>query len=115
MILALVGALVATSACSRREDTSMPQRSTTPTASVPGSCRSQPSVLRDPSNADITRETWPGCRDGATVELVEVEGANHAWMGHEAPRASVVLAGESYRGLDSSLTIWAFLAGRTRR
>ncbi len=52
--------------------------------------------------------------DDVTVELVLVEGANHGWMGHSGTRIQERLLGVSYPDLDASLSIWAFLAGRSR-
>jgi len=96
-----------------REDFPSPTASVEHWAQANG-CTSGPHEEPDPANADVARDTWSGCHDGATVEMVRVTGANHAWMGHEATRASELVVGSPYLGLDSSMTIWTFLAAHPR-
>lgn len=64
---------------------------------------------------DLTTESWSPCRAGTAVELVKVQGANHAWMGHPGNPISERVVGEPYMGLDSSAEIWAFLAAHPRQ
>jgi polyhydroxybutyrate depolymerase len=79
-------------------------------------CPGDPSTTTDPDNADITTRTWTGCADGTEVAFVEVEGANHAWMGHPSTsRVTTNRIGPPYEDFDSSLAIWAFLAAHPRR
>lgn len=70
-----------------------------------------PAGLVDPANTDLDVQTWQPCDAGAVVQFVEVAGAAHAWMGHTTgggPNA------DPYLRLDSSLTIWTFLASLER-
>jgi len=70
-----------------------------------------PADVADETNPDITRRIWSGCDGGVVVEMLIVAGANHAWMGHASTRLQQNLSGVPYSDLDSSLTIWTFLAG----
>ncbi len=65
-----------------------------------------------PGRSDLAIELWDPCRANTVVELVVVEGASHAWMGH-AGRTRI--AGEPYSAFDSSYEIWSFLAAHPRR
>lgn len=68
------------------------------------------------TNPDVTTRAWTGCRSGTRVRWVTVKGANHAWMGHpSASPASAALVGTPYPDLDSSATIWRFLAALPAR
>ncbi len=73
-----------------------------------------PTTGRDPNNHAVTIETWRGCRGHTIVEWAKVSGANHAWMGHPASRATELLVGKPYLGFDSSLAVWSFLAAHAR-
>lgn len=95
-----------------REDFPSPAASIARWAQMNG-CTIGPVETVDPTNADVARDRWSGCRDAADVEMVRVTGANHAWMGHDATKASEVLMGAPYQGLDSSATIWTFLAAHS--
>jgi polyhydroxybutyrate depolymerase len=78
-------------------------------------CPPDPTGSVDPVNPDVVVDTWAPCDAGTAVQWVKVTGANHAWMGH--PAASVRserLVGAPYPSLDSSLTIWTFLAAHPR-
>jgi poly(3-hydroxybutyrate) depolymerase len=78
-------------------------------------CGSEPLVERVPTNPDIEVTTWSNCGSGATVRLMTVAGASHAWMGHPAASAAgAALVGEPYPGLDASRTMWSFLAAHPR-
>lgn len=67
------------------------------------------------SNPDLTVTTWDGCPPGVAVEMVTVEGASHAWMGHgSGSSVAEQMVGEAYSDLDASLAIWAFLAAHPR-
>ncbi len=68
----------------------------------------------DDENPDITSLTWVTCHDGAIVEMLTVDGANHRWMGHEGSQFQDRTLGESYPDLDSSFAIWTFLSARRR-
>jgi polyhydroxybutyrate depolymerase len=76
-------------------------------------CPPEGTAVRRSDNPDVAVTTWGPCRDGAEVQLVTVEGASHAWMGHAAlaPR----MTGEAYPDLDASAEVWAFLAAHPRR
>jgi polyhydroxybutyrate depolymerase len=78
-------------------------------------CGNEPLVEGVPSNPDIEVTTWSNCGSGATVRLMTVVGASHAWMGHPAASAAgAALVGEPYPGLDASRTMWSFLAAHPR-
>jgi polyhydroxybutyrate depolymerase len=78
-------------------------------------CPSPPVSHTDATNPDLHMTSWGGCRDHTTVELIAVTGASHAWMGHAArtPGAARIV-GVPYSKLDSSNTIWTFLAAHPR-
>jgi polyhydroxybutyrate depolymerase len=69
----------------------------------------------DPANPDVVYRIWEPCDEGTTVEMVIVQGANHAWMGHEGTRLQEEIVGEPYMGYDSSAAIWEFLDAHPRR
>ncbi len=73
-------------------------------------CARQPVVTKDVHNPDVTVHHWQSCADDADVVFMTVNGAPHAWMGHTPPRRGTAV----YKNLDSSLTIWTFLASHTR-
>jgi polyhydroxybutyrate depolymerase len=73
----------------------------------------------DPSESvsgDLTTDVWSPCQGSTEVRMVKVNGAGHAWMGHDASSALAgTLVGPPYMGLDSSAEIWSFLAAHPRR
>lgn len=69
----------------------------------------------DRVNPDLTHRTWASCRDGTVVEMVEVRGAGHPWMGQADTEIQRALFGESYADYDASAAIWDFLARHPRR
>jgi polyhydroxybutyrate depolymerase len=69
-----------------------------------------PRTSTDPSNPDISIETWDPCADGTEVRFLTVAGASHAWMGDRPARAGTT----PYRGLDSAAVIWGFLDAHPR-
>lgn len=69
----------------------------------------------DEENPDVAYRIWEPCDEGTTVEMVIVEGANHAWMGHEATRVQGEIVGAPYMGYDSSAAIWDFLTAHPRQ
>ena len=71
-------------------------------------------LQRDTGNPDLLRRRFDGCRDGAVVEMVEVDGASHAWMGRPSTRASRLVAGEPYPDLDMSAAAWGFVSAFRR-
>ena len=78
-------------------------------------CDDGPVDARVESNPDLTVTAWGGCAPGVAVELVAVEGATHAWMGHgSGSSVAEQMVGEPYADLDASLAIWAFLAAHPR-
>ncbi len=79
-------------------------------------CPPDPTESVDTTNADVVTETWAPCQAGTTVQWIKVTSANHAWMGHKAssPLAEKAV-GTPYERLDSTLTIWTFLAAHPRQ
>jgi len=73
-------------------------------------CPASPVGSKSPTNPDLTYSTWM-CPAGIEVRFVQVQGASHAWMGHAGNSG---LTGPAYAKLDSSLTIWTFLAHHPR-
>jgi polyhydroxybutyrate depolymerase len=64
----------------------------------------------------VATDTWSACKEGTEVELVTVDGASHAWMGHEPLIPAVrALVGEPSKDLDASAAIWEFLVAHPRR
>lgn len=92
-----------------RTDFASPVESVKTWAALDG-CAPSPTVTIDPANRDVTRSRWTGCRDNTAVEMVVVDGANHAWMGHPGS----ALVGTPYMELDASREIWTFLASVVR-
>lgn len=79
-------------------------------------CDGQSAVVAVPSNSDLEVTTWSDCNLDVTVQLITVDGAGHAWMGHAAvSAAAVALVGEPYAEFDASLAVWSFLAEHPRR
>ncbi len=71
-------------------------------------------AFADPTNPDVSGTRWGDCDSGTEVELMLVEGANHAWMGHPGRFVQEQLMGEPYADLDASFVIWEFLASHAR-
>jgi polyhydroxybutyrate depolymerase len=98
-----------------KEDYPAPVDALTTLAGQDG-CPSGAATQSDPSNPAVTLEIWRPCRDDTIVEWAKVAGANHAWMGHPASRASEILdGGLPYMGFDSSAAVWSFLAAHPRQ
>ncbi len=68
----------------------------------------------DPTNPDISGTRWTGCDGDTTVEMILVEGANHAWMGHRGSEFTRRMIGEPYPDLDASVALWSFLSRQQR-
>ncbi len=75
-------------------------------------CPAEPLRSTDPTNSDVSTETWRPCSDGTEVRFMTVDGAPHAWMG--APANARRRGVASYPGLDSSAVIWQFLIAHPR-
>jgi polyhydroxybutyrate depolymerase len=83
-------------------------------ASLDG-CAATPTVETPASDRALTVSTWSSCSSGTAVRFVAVDGATHAWMGHEPySKAGSSFVGEPYRDLDASRAIWSFLAAHPR-
>jgi polyhydroxybutyrate depolymerase len=78
-------------------------------------CPADPTTAVDPSNPDVTTDTWSPCAAGTEVQWMKVAGAPHAWMGHPADPGVAERGGVPYQKLDSSLVIWTFLAAHPRQ
>ena len=76
-----------------------------------GGCSGEPTVTVDATNPDLTATTWTDCDGGTEVQLVAVEGAPHAWMGHTPSNPSATPA---YTGLDASIAVLQFLFAHPR-
>ncbi len=76
-----------------------------------GGCVGEPTVTVDATNPDLTATTWTDCDGGTEVQLVAVEGAPHAWMGHTPSNPSATPA---YTGLDASIAVLQFLFAHPR-
>jgi polyhydroxybutyrate depolymerase len=77
-------------------------------------CTTTPSPVDDKGSSDLTFSMWAGCPPGVSVGLVTVDGASHAWMGHDRGPVVEGLVGEPYAELDASRALWAFLAAHPR-
>jgi polyhydroxybutyrate depolymerase len=67
------------------------------------------------TDGDLHTTTYQSCAAGTDVVLLAVEGASHAWMGHDATSpAAERLVGAPYLELDASVVIWQFLAAHPR-
>jgi polyhydroxybutyrate depolymerase len=79
-------------------------------------CSSGPTISTDANNPDVVATTWNGCTSDVEVRFVTVDGASHAWMGHDRTSAALTtLTDAPYTGFDSSRAIWSFLAERQSR
>lgn len=91
---------------------SSPRASVEFMAASNGCTDSEPIV--DPVNPDVSGTRWLGCAAETHVELVMVEHANHAWMGHTGSAVQAFVMGSPYADLDASAVIWDFLAEQRR-
>lgn len=73
----------------------------------------EPAVTSTP-NPDVHVERWERCPPGIGVELVVIEGANHAWMGSPEPGPTESRIGPAYAAFDMSAAAWSFLAAHPR-
>ena len=76
-------------------------------------CPTQPTVAPLPGNPDVITSSWSPCGGGTAIDFLVVTGASHAWMGHGGGARALV--GVPYPNLDSSATIWSFLAAHPRQ
>lgn len=56
--------------------------------------------------ANVTRRTFDGCADDATVELYTIRGGGHDWPGGRGLPAW--LCGPTSRGIDATSVMWTF-------
>lgn len=90
-------------------DFASPQASVQRLADLAGCRGPEDSVA--PDNATVTYRVWSGCSDDVRVQMTIVEGAHHAWMGHDPPpRERAPDQSAADENFDSSLAVWAFLA-----
>lgn len=75
-----------------------------------GGCATEPvEEAADPdAGPGVTRMVWPGCDDGADVELYVIDGGEHAWPGSIGMAASEGLLGPVSDEIDATEVIWAF-------
>jgi polyhydroxybutyrate depolymerase len=67
------------------------------------------------STPPLTRTQWTPCPAGATVELVAVDGAVHAWMGGNARAGGPdQQTNPDDLDVDASVLAWQFLASHSR-
>ena len=57
----------------------------------------------------ITEVRYGSCRDGADVELLEVDGGGHTWPGSRFSQASAAILGATTTEVDGDQVIWDFL------
>jgi len=62
-----------------------------------------PSPATDTVSGPVSTTTWTGCRNGASVSLVTVEGGGHTWFGPGL--------GPANGALDATDVIWRFFDG----
>jgi polyhydroxybutyrate depolymerase len=80
-----------------------------------GGCAPEPAApVTDSGNEDLRISTWTGCPPGVDAQLIAVDGAAHAWMGHDRGPVVEGLVGEPYADLDASRALWAFVAAHPR-
>jgi polyhydroxybutyrate depolymerase len=75
-------------------------------------CAATPQVAREPERdardgTRVRRERYEGCRAGAEVVLLAVEGGGHTWPNGQAYMPERVV-GRVSRELDAAETIWEF-------
>lgn len=61
----------------------------------------------------VTTRTWKPCEDRTVIQFVEVDGANHGWMG--GPPSLRPGTPEPFADYDASESVWTFLAKHPRR
>jgi polyhydroxybutyrate depolymerase len=75
------------------------------------SCNPEPRVETLPDTADdatqVRRETYAGCRDGAEVVLVTIEGGGHTWPGRDYGPELAIL-GASTKDILANDLMWEF-------
>lgn len=75
-------------------------------------CEEEPAKIDDAINPDLTLTSWSHCSDSVEVQLLAVDGASHAWMGHPTPNPRLI--GEAYDALDASVAVIEFLMAHPR-
>ena len=86
------------------------------TLALANRCAAISSNVVDTQNPDLSATTHRNCAGATEVRFVAVNGASHAWMGHDATSAAgASLSGAPYRNLDASRAIWAFLSTHPRQ
>jgi polyhydroxybutyrate depolymerase len=69
-------------------------------------CRPRPRARRiDPY---VTRLEWPGCREGARVAHLRIEGGGHAWPGSATSNAVAGIVGRTTMSISANDVMWAF-------
>ncbi|MCX5828352.1 MAG: hypothetical protein NTV58_10190 [Deltaproteobacteria bacterium] len=72
-------------------------------------CKEDPLVEKFPDTAKdgttIIRKTYGGCKDGAEVVLVEIEGGGHTWPGQKPP---IKALGKSTDNISANDLMWDF-------
>ncbi len=66
-------------------------------------CPSPPAVQ---AGSPVTTSTWTGCRTGAAIRLVAIEGAGHTWF--------AAGLGPANGALDATHELWSFFSGLRR-
>lgn len=75
-------------------------------------CTPRTTTTTDGANPDLTTTRYEGCPVGIVVELTQVRGASHAWMGHPSRIPGIV--GEPYERLDATEEAWRRLSTQRR-
>lgn len=60
----------------------------------------------------VRRESYDGCADGASAELLRVTGGGHTWPGH--PIQTTFELGVTSMDIDASAEVWRFFEAQTR-
>jgi polyhydroxybutyrate depolymerase len=69
-----------------------------------------PSAQSQQPNAQVLRETWSGCDEGAEVQAVTIADQGHHWGGGLPDRFKASVAGPVSHSFDDTAEIWAFFA-----
>jgi polyhydroxybutyrate depolymerase len=62
----------------------------------------------------LERTDWAGCREGASLEMIVVDGLGHVWPGLVPSDLPVALAGPPSAAYDATTELWAYFKTHRR-
>ena len=92
-----------------------PARFALDTFALANKCETDPEVLGDQGNSDLSIYSWRKCQNSAAIRYIIVNDGTHAWMGHPAQSAlAESYVGAPYKKLDSTRALLSFLLSHPR-